>query len=110
MGTDCKIMLPANVRIRDVGEMLGILSGLKAEKQYENIIKYTDSTKALLVLDGEIEKDITLYNSTQELLAKWQSLNQEYGDTGIELKDLEIEFSELMPNVCPLCEQEIKCR
>lgn len=81
---------------------------LKAEKQYENIIKYTDMTKALLVLDGEIEKDISMYNSLQELLSERQSLNQEYEDTGNELRDLEAKFAELMPTVCPLCEQEIK--
>ncbi len=36
MGVDCRIMLPSNVRLRDVGELLGILSGRKSEKQYFN--------------------------------------------------------------------------
>lgn len=81
---------------------------LKIEKQYENIIKYTDSTKALLVLDSEIEKDITLYNSLQELLSKWQLLSQKYEDTGTELKNLEIEFKDALPERCPIF--DVSCK
>lgn len=32
MGTDCKIRLPTDVRVGDVAKVMGILSGLKAER------------------------------------------------------------------------------
>lgn len=81
---------------------------LNTKKQYENIIKYADMTKALLVLDREIEKDISMYNSLQELLSKRQSLNQEYKDTGTELKGLEVEFKDALPERCPIF--DVSCK
>lgn len=36
MGVDTSILLPNNVRVRDVADVIGILVGKKAEKQYFN--------------------------------------------------------------------------
>ncbi len=88
-------------------ELIGYIDRLKhyqeAKKRYESIVKYADKTKALLCLDDEIEKSMAIYNSLQESLTKWLKLNQEQKDLKRKLDKLEDEFTELMPDQCPLC-------
>lgn len=82
----------------------------RTEKQYKTIIKYADKIDALLDLDGEIEEEINKFNQLQDLIKKQIKLNQEQNILTDKLKKLESEFEELMPEICPLCMRNCKCK
>jgi exonuclease SbcC len=93
----------------ELAEYIDLLRGYQeAKKQCNDIIKFEDNVKALLVLDGEIEGWVIMYNSLQDLLSERLSLNQKHENIKIELTDLENEFKDAMPDICPIFSVECK--
>lgn len=87
----------------ELAKYIDLLKGYQeAEKRCDNIIIYASVTKALLVLDREIEEDVKIFNQLQGLCQKQFGLNKEHKKIGDKLKNLEIEFSESMPDICPI--------
>jgi len=93
--------------IKNKNELQGCTDRIKyyqeTEKQYKDIIKNSGRVKALLDLDTKIEKGITDdYNFLQEHIEKRLSLSQEHNKLTTEIENLQSEFKELMPEVCPI--------
>jgi len=80
----------------------------KEESKCQEIIKHEDEVSRLVELDTKIAENTDEYNALFDLVEKWEGLDGQLVTADNNLANLELEFKEAMPEICPLCEQEIK--
>lgn len=71
---------------------------IRAEKRVNTLIKLIDNTKQLKKKFASLKTDLN----------EIKSVNKNYNISIKQINILEKQFKELMPNICPLCEQKIK--
>jgi len=81
---------------------------LEREIQAQKITKQAPQLEFLIELDQKIEAKTNDYNTFFDLKNALASLEIAFARATEKRQNLESEFDELMPNVCPLCMQKIK--
>lgn len=71
---------------------------IRAEKRVNTLIKLIDNTKQLKKKFASLKTDLN----------EIKSVNKNYNISIKQINILEKQFKELMPNICPICEQKIK--
>ena len=73
------------------------------QKRCTDIIKFAPEMKALLVLNDVIEKGVSKHDFLIDLIENRLKLDKEASEWKNKQQILENEFTELMPDQCPLC-------
>lgn len=81
-----------------IARILGCNEMIKLEKRVNTLIKLIDNTKQLKKKFASLKTDLN----------EIKSVNKNYNISIKQINILEKQFKELMPNICPLCEQKIK--
>lgn len=75
---------------------------LKAAK-YTEVLKFETALNALVELDKKIDTKINEYNELFDLVKRREAQNLQFEDIDKQRIKFETEFTELMPDICPLC-------
>ena len=74
----------------------------QTQEQYQKVIRHLNKINRLLVLDTKIEQELSKFNALNDIIGKQTSLNKQQRDLKIELEKLKVEFSNAVPDICPL--------
>lgn len=106
--TEKSISKTAN-QIREIDALITEIELIKKEREkLLNFSKAKPIVNKLITLSNEIEKEERKYDELSALIYSIEHTSEEIQKKKKEKKVLEKQFKELMPNVCPLCSQEIK--
>ena len=90
-------------------DLIGEIDGLKGEvEKSQGCLQFESVVKEAVMLNGRIGMDWVNRNSFMRFLDDIKTTWQYLDSKREELGELEEEFYGLMPEICPLCDQEVK--
>jgi len=90
-------------------DLIGEIDGLKGEvEKSQGCLQFESVVKEAVMLNGRIGMDWVNRNSFMRFLDDIKTTWQYLDSKREELGELEEEFYGLMPEICPLCDQEMK--
>jgi len=123
------IIIPANLKIDYIETKADAIE--KSKVEYEKLLSLVNERKRLLKNKEKLSRTIkpaqeeiknieSENNRIEKLYKKWESLSELFNSYEKEIKikkelessiiELEVELKEIMPDICPLCGQEVKVR
>lgn len=106
--TERSISKTAN-QIREIDALITEIKLIKKER--EKLLKFSKAkpiVNKLIALSNKIKKEEREYDELSDLIIDIEWISERIQKKKKEKKTLEKQFKELMPNVCPLCNQEVK--
>lgn len=105
-----------NIQVEEETNNYNLLCGLvedytnllEREERYNDVIKYENTVNELIKLDDEIRIKANEYDKLYALIKNYKKYNEQFLIQKNNISNLENEFKKLMPEVCPLCDQETK--
>ena len=90
-------------------DLIGEIDGLKEEiEKAERCLRFESAVQDALALDDAIITKWNDRNKFRVLLDHIKMAQRTFDNKKLELEATENKFHELMPEVCPLCDQEVK--
>jgi len=94
---------------KNLDDLISEIDGLKEEiDQTKRCLKFEVAVTKAIELDYEIVKKMHHRNDFKMLYDHTINLQEKIKSEETRLFDFESKFHELMPEICPLCEQEVK--
>lgn len=78
------------------------------ENEHQRIAKHTERVSALIELNNKIIEGSKEHETLYDILEQYDKLVKQIADADNKLTDLNFEFKESMPTVCPLCGQGVE--
>lgn len=104
-----KSITKTSKQIRDIENLIEEIDQIELEKkELSKLLKAKPEIEQLIKLHKEIEKDKEHCELLAGLVEEFDHYHFIQAKKIEELKKLRKQFSELMPDVCPLCEQEVR--